>query len=85
VEYTTHKYVEEGNPTDHVTQCENIWSMTMKKEWTHKFIHTLETIPKNWYLELEMHRDTADWDYMTQRFKVTFNFEHESPLVDVEL
>jgi hypothetical protein len=59
--------------------------LTPKKEWMHRFIHTLETIPKNWYLELEMHRDTTDWDYMTQRFKVTFTFEHESPLVDVAL
>jgi hypothetical protein len=44
-------------------------------------IHTLEMIAKNWYLELEMHRDTTDWDYMTQRFKVTLTFENESQLL----
>jgi hypothetical protein len=25
-----------------------------------QFIHTLDTIPKNWYLELEMHRETTN-------------------------
>jgi predicted acetyltransferase len=56
-----------------------------RKEWTHRFIHTLDTIPKNWYLELEMHRDTTDWDYITQRFQVTFTFQNESPLISTTL
>jgi hypothetical protein len=51
----------------------------------HNFIHTLDMIPKNWYLELEMQRETANLDELTQRFKVTFTFEYESPLVDVAL
>jgi hypothetical protein len=66
-------------------QCRKIWSSIPKKEWMHKFIHTLDMIPKNWYLELEMHRETMDWDELTQRFKVTFTFEDESPLVDATL
>ena len=49
------------------------------------FIHTLDTIPKKWYLELEMHRETVNWDQLIQRFKVTFTFEHESPLLDEAL
>jgi hypothetical protein len=54
----------------------------MNKEWIHKFIHTLDMIPKNWYLEVEVHIETMDWDELTQRFKVTITFEDESPLVD---
>jgi hypothetical protein len=42
-------------------------------------------IPKNWYLELEMRRETVNRDKLTQRFKVTYTFEHESPLIDVAL
>jgi len=34
---------------------------------------------------MEMHRETTSWDELVQRFKVTFNFEHESPLVDAAL
>jgi hypothetical protein len=62
----TQKYTREGNPTDHVAQCEKAWKLIPRKEWTHRFIHTLDTIPKNWYLELEMHRDTTEWEYITQ-------------------
>jgi hypothetical protein len=29
-----------------------------------------------------MHRETTNWDELTQRFKVTFTFEHESPSID---
>jgi hypothetical protein len=56
-----------------------------KQEWMHRFIHTLETVPRNWYLELEVCRGTTDWEELTQNFKVTFNFEVESPLVDATL
>jgi hypothetical protein len=49
------------------------------------FTHTLDTIPKNWYLELDMHRETMNWDQLIQRFKVTFTFENESPLLDPSL
>jgi hypothetical protein len=51
----------------------------------HIFIHTLDTIPKNWYLELEMHRETTRWEDLVQRFIVTFTFKHESPSIDVVL
>ena len=64
----TQKYTGEGNPTTHVVQCEKSWSSVPRKEWTHRFIHTIDTIKNNWYLELEMHRETTVWDYITQIF-----------------
>jgi hypothetical protein len=53
----------------------------------HKFIHTLNTIPKNRYLELEIHRETTKWDELIQRFKVNLllNMKHEYPLLDATL
>jgi hypothetical protein len=50
-----------------------------------QFIHTLDTISKNRYLEMEMCRETTNWDAMTQRFKVTFTIEHEYPSIDAVL
>jgi hypothetical protein len=32
-----------------------------------------------------MHRGTTDWEELIQNFKVTFNFEVKSPLVDAYL
>jgi len=49
------------------------------------FIHTLDTLPKNWYLELEVRRGTKYWDDITHNLKVTISFEAESPLVDATL
>jgi hypothetical protein len=45
----------------------------------------LDTIPKNWYLELEVHRGTTDWEDLTHNFKVTFKFEDDTPSVDTTL
>jgi hypothetical protein len=30
--------------------------MTPPDEWPHHFIHTLEEIPANWYIDKELHR-----------------------------
>lgn len=49
------------------------------------FVHTLDVIPKNWYIELEVHRETTDWEDLTHNFKVTFNFEDDAPLIDTAL
>jgi hypothetical protein len=79
------KYTGESDPAGHVEQCRDLWSSVPEIEWMHKFIHTLDTIPKNWYLELEMHRETTRWEELIQRFRVTFTFEHESPSIDAVL
>jgi hypothetical protein len=74
VEYIVEKYVGLSEPSYHVAQCGDIWSLIPKKEWMHRFIHTLETIPKICFSELEMNKETTYWDELTQRFKVTFTF-----------
>jgi hypothetical protein len=51
----------------------------------HKFIQALDTIRKNWYLELEMHMETTRWEELVWRFGVTFTFKHESPSIHREL
>jgi hypothetical protein len=81
----THKYIREGNPKYHVAQCEQLWILVSRKEWTHRFIHTLETVPRNWYLELEISRDTKNWDYIHQIFQVTFTFHNASPIISTVL
>jgi hypothetical protein len=51
----------------------------------HKFINTLDTTPINWYLQVELHLTTADWQGMTQNFVATFLFESQYPTVDQDL
>ena len=45
-------------------------------------MHTLGTIPKNWYIEIEFHRGTKDWSLLIDAFKLTFGFESEYPKID---
>jgi hypothetical protein len=70
---------------EHVTQCIVTWNKVPMQEWTHLFVHALDTIPKNWYLELEVCKETTDWEELMHNFKVTFSFENDAPLVDSAL
>jgi hypothetical protein len=76
-----HKYIGEGDLVSHINRCRDLWCSESETEWPHRFIHTLDTIPRNWYLELEMHRETTEWQGLVQRFEITFSFEHESPSI----
>jgi hypothetical protein len=42
----------------------------------------LEGIPKNWYVDQEMHRGTTECIALHKIFVVTFSFEHENPNID---
>jgi hypothetical protein len=50
----------------------------------HNYTHIGQNL-KNWYLELEMRRETTRWEELVQRFRFTFTFEHESPTIDATL
>jgi hypothetical protein len=45
----------------------------------------LDTIPRNWYLELETRGEKTTWEGLVYRFKVMFTFEHESPSIQASL
>jgi hypothetical protein len=55
------------------------------EQWPHHFIHTLEGIPENWYVDYEMHIGTIEWTTLQQKIVVTFSFEHENPNIDSTL
>jgi hypothetical protein len=59
--------------------------MTPPEEWTHHFIHILEGIPRNWYIDQEMRIGTIEWTRLQQKFVVTFSFEHENHNIDSAL
>ena len=48
------KYDGQTDPKEHIQLCITAWKDIPQEEWVHGFIHTLETIPKNWYLEKEL-------------------------------
>jgi hypothetical protein len=79
------RYDGQGTPVEHLEKCKTQWRMTPLEEWPHHFIHTLEGIPGNWYIDQEMRRGTTKWTGLQQNFVVTFSFEHENPNIDSTL
>jgi hypothetical protein len=79
------RYDGQGKPVEHLEKCKAQWRMTPPEEWPHHFIHTLEGIPGNWYIDQEMRRGTTEWTTLQQNFVVTFSFEHENPNMDSTL
>jgi len=33
-------------------------------EWVHMFYHTIDVIPMNWYIEIELLHGTGEWDIL---------------------
>ena len=57
-EYVQQKYTGETDPRTHIQTCEQNWSDIPEDEWAHRFIHTLDTVLRNWYTETELRRGT---------------------------
>ena len=53
--------------------------MTPLEEWPHHFVHTLEGISTNWYIDQELRKGTTNQIVLQKKFIVTFSFEHENP------
>jgi len=44
-------------------------------EWVHLFCHTLDVIPMNWYIEIELRHGTGEWDVLHEGLLMTVSFE----------
>lgn len=49
------------------------------------FVHTLDVIPREWYVQLELRRETVTWETMTSNFVHTFNAYEGELMMDVAL
>jgi len=38
------------NPREHILTCKYRWNEVPRDVWTHMFIHTLDVIPRRWYV-----------------------------------
>jgi hypothetical protein len=45
------RYDGHGTPAEHLEKSRTLWRMTPPEEWPHYFIHTLEGITTNWYVD----------------------------------
>jgi len=54
------KYDGKVDPWEHIYHYTSVWKEVAEQEWVHGFIHTLETIPMNWYLETKLQHGTTN-------------------------
>ena len=66
----------------HVQAYEEEWKNRATDEWVQLFVHTLDSNPRDWYMEIELHLDTESWYTLTNSLYLTFKYQSEYPLVD---
>ena len=71
----TKKYNGKDDPRNHLAKWTKAWVEEPQPEWVHIFCHNLDTIPKNWYLKMEIYHGTTQWDVLNEGFLLTFSFE----------
>jgi len=49
------------------------------------FVHTLDIIPKKWYIQLELGRETVSWEGLTTNFIHTFSPYEDDVMIDTTL
>lgn len=79
------KYNGRGDLHNHLEKWTKAWRIEPRPEWVHIFCHTLDTIPMNWYLKVELRHDTAEWDVLKEGFILTFSFEDGFASIDEAL
>ena len=62
--------------------CVKAWKLRNADEWVHLFIHTLDIIPKSWYIEIKLQRGIETWSLLIEGFQLTFGFESEYLEID---
>ena len=73
------------DPSEHILTCGYVWNELPKKVWPHMFVHTLDIIPKNWYIQLELRRETVSWEGLTSNFIHTFSSYEDDVMIDTAL
>ena len=53
-QYLGKEYDGRHNLNDHLVACQNAWVSNPKEEWVHAFVHTLDEIPRLWYVSIEL-------------------------------
>ena len=68
-------------PAPQIQAYEEAWKDRSKDEWVHLFVHTLDSSPRYWYVETELHRGTENWQTLRENLYLTFD-QSEYPSVD---
>ena len=72
--YRVGRYDGKNYPSSDLIKCQMLWTSWPKDEWVHNFFHTLEEMPRSWYVAVELCRTITTWEELSVYFVKTFNF-----------
>ena len=72
--YHTGKYDGWNDPSVHLMECQTLWESWPKDERVHACIHTLNEMPRSWYILAKLRREITTWEELTIFFAHTFSF-----------
>ena len=73
--YHAGRYDGWNDTTSHLNKCHTLWASRPRDEWVHDFVHTLEEMPRSWYVATELHRTITTWEELSVFFAQTFSFQ----------
>jgi len=59
----------------HLIKWTKVYGEEPQPQWLYLFCHTLDIMPMNWYIEMELHHGMRKWDILREGFLLTFTFE----------
>ena len=68
VEAMNYRYDGQIDPRVHIQSCVKAWKHCSVDEWVHLFVHTLDTNPRNWYIETELRNGTQNRSLLIDGF-----------------
>ena len=72
--YHTRKYDGRNDPNSHLMEFHTLWASRPKDEWVHSFVHTLDEMPRSWYVSANLHKAITTWEELRVFFSHTFSF-----------
>ena len=54
--YHAGRYDGGNDPANHLIECQTLWTSYPRDEWVDDFFHTLEEMPRSWYVAAELCR-----------------------------
>ena len=74
--YQIGRYDLQNNPCSHLRECHTLWASRPNDEWVHAFVHTLDEMPRSWYISAELRKEITTWEELIVCFVHTFGFEY---------
>ena len=61
IRFHDQKYIGLIDPKKYIKHCRRIWKEHLRQEWVHRFIETLQMVPRSWHTSEELRIGTIEW------------------------